>query len=239
MRLSLSKFLLVVTLLVVCGRGAAASLHGDGVDTVVVHDTLYLPTAATQAQLSKYERRIRRYERFWQFLIPKQVVVQYAGNMGLISVGVGWDYGHHRPYETQLLFGYLPKYNSGSAKMTMTIKQNFIPWHVPIDYLFTFDPLTTGIYFNTVFGSEFWQSQPKRYPDSYYDFLSTRVRVNVFVGQRLSVTVPDNRRKFIKGLTAFYEVSTCDLYIRAMIQDSKVSLWDVIGLSLGVKFQLL
>jgi hypothetical protein len=90
-----------------------------------------------------------------------------------------------------------------------------------------------------VFGDEFWGRQPERYPHKYYEFLSTKVRVNIFLGQRVTKIVPYNKRKAIKSITAFYEVSTCDLYLRAMIVDNHISLWDIVGLSLGAKFQLL
>lgn len=186
-----------------------------------------------------YDRRIYRYRRMWNYLIPTQTIIQYAGNMGLISMGVGWDYGNHRQYETNLLFGYLPAFKSSNSKMTMTLKQNFIPWRIDIGNDFDLEPLSCGIYFNTVFGDEFWQKQPKRYPHKYYPFLSTKVRINIFVGQRLTVQVPHNRRKFVKNISAFYEISTCDLHLRAMFQDSCVTLWDIIGLSLGLKFQMM
>ena len=50
--------------------------------------------------------------------------------------------------------------------------------------------------------------------------------------------IPHNKRKTIKSITFFYEVSTCDVYLRTMIQDRKVTLWDIIGLSIGIKTQL-
>lgn len=215
---------------------AASPVKAEGVMPV---DTDTTATAADTVANPRYVRRVYRYRRFWEHLIPTQIITQYAGNMGVVSVGMGWDYGRRRQFETALLFGYLPKYNSSNAKMTMTLKQNFVPWRIDIGRDFNFEPFSGGVYFNTVFGSEFWQRQPKRYPHKYYPFLSTKVRVNVFVGQRFTVKVPHNRRKFIKSLTAFYEVSTCDIYIRAMVQDRDVSLWDILGLSLGFKMQVL
>lgn len=210
-------------------------------DTMKVTDTVIISDTAERKDTisyTNYDRRVFRYRRLWNFLIPTQVIMQYAGNMGLMSIGMGWDYGNHRRFETNLLFGYLPKFESSSSKMTLTLKQNFIPWRIDIGNDFNFEPLSCGIYFNTVFGSEFWSRQPKRYPDKYYPFLSTKMRINVFVGERFTVIVPHNRRKFLKSLTAFYEISTCDLYIRAMVQDGHVSLWDILGLSLGIKAQL-
>ena len=59
----------------------------------------------------------------------------------------------------------------------------------------------------------------------------------MFAGQRFTAIVPHNRRKFMKSLTIFYEISTCDIYLRAMLQDNKISLWDIVGLSIGLKLQ--
>ena len=187
----------------------------------------------------KYERRISRYRSAWQSLIPTQFILQNAGNMGLLSLGIGWNYGRRKQWETHLLVGRMPKYRSTRGKMTMTLKETFIPWRIDIGKGWDVEPLTTGLYVNTVFGHEFWEHQPNRYPDKYYKFMSTKFRLNVFVGQRITKTVPNNRRKFIKSITAFYELSTCDLYIRSMIQDSNVHLNDIVGLSLGVKLQFM
>lgn len=260
----LSVFSIVSLLLVPFCRSAQASCRAAAVDTVLAgaapvtggvpasepSDTVVGPSGAVEcgavgveaadtASFTRYDRRVYRYRRLWNFLIPTQIVTQFAGNMGMISAGVGWDYGCHRQYETALLVGYLPKFHSSRAKMTMTVKQNFVPWKLPVGRYFNVEPLSFGLYVNTVFGSEFWHKQPKRYPDKYYPFLSTKARINVFVGQRFTAIAPSNRRKFVKSVTAFYEVSTCDLYIRAMIQDRNVSLWDIIGLSLGLKMQVL
>lgn len=192
-----------------------------------------------KGELTEYDCRIDKYSKSWAALIPTQAIIQNAGNMGFISAGIGWDYGRHSQWETNILFGYLPKYNSSRGKLTMTLKQNYIPWSVYIKDGWSIEPLSCGLYLNTVFGHEFWSRQPGRYPDKYYEALSTKMRANVFLGQRLTKIIPHNKRKKIKSITAFYEVSTCDLYIRSMIIDDYLSLWDILGLSVGIKIQML
>ena len=199
-------------------------------DTVHVADSL---------ELSRYERRMKRYRSVWQSLQPSQFIMQNAGNMGLLSFGLGWNYGKRNQWETHLLFGWIPKYKGHSVRMTMTLKETYIPWNKRLGEEWRLEPLTVGLYANTVFGKAFWRSQPSRYPDKYYQFLSTRVRLNVFLGQRITVIIPNNKRKFVKSMTAFYELSTCDLYIRCMFQDSSVKLKDIVGLSLGLKMQIM
>ena len=212
-------------------------------DTVQVVDSLRsqkeIEQVADSLELSRYERRMKRYRSVWQSLQPSQFIMQNAGNMGLLSFGLGWNYGKRNQWETHLLFGWIPKYKGHSVRMTMTLKETYIPWNKRLGEEWRLEPLTVGLYANTVFGKAFWRSQPSRYPDKYYQFLSTRVRLNVFLGQRITVIVPNNKRKFVKSMTAFYELSTCDLYIRCMFQDSSVKLKDIVGLSLGLKMQIM
>lgn len=207
-----------------------ASQAAERRDSLAATDTASIET--------RYDRHVARYRHRWESLIPRHTVMQYAGNMGLISMGMGWEHGHKKHWETQLLFGILPKYDSKRVKLTMTLKENYIPWHVALAPNWQLDPLTCSIYLNTVFGGEFWNNQPDRYPDDYYPLLRTALRANIALGQRVTWLVPRSRRKFVKAITAFYEVGTCDLYIRAMVVDNYVSLWDILGLSLGLRMQV-
>ncbi len=189
--------------------------------------------------LSKYDRKvISRYMK-WSQLIPSQSIIQTAGNMGTVSLGLGWDYGKREQWETHLMLGFIPKHDASSAKLTMTLKQTYRPWDIQVyDHLY-FEPLTTGLYFNTVFGKEFWGSQPDRYPNSYYDFLSTKVRINVFLGEQFTWKIPRSRQRIQRSITFFYEVSICDLYLRSFIAEKYVKLTDILGLSVGAKVKFL
>ncbi len=240
------KSLIFSVLLSIMPAFSVASNKLEVVDSLSVKDSLSYFTSDSNYNVykengheSRYDKRIHYFRKYWATLIPTQLVVQNAGNMGLISIGLGWDYGKHRQWETHLLWGYIPKYKSTRGKLTMTLKENYIPWSTYVGKGWNLEPLSTGLYVNTVYGHEFWRSQPQRYPDKYYNALSTKFRINVFLGQRITKMVPNNRRMFVKSVTVFYEVSTCDLYIRSMLSYDDVKLKDILGLSLGLKFQLL
>lgn len=68
---------------------------------------------------------------------------------------------------------------------------------------------------------QMWRTRP-------YWWLSSLMRTNIFIGQRMTKIIPANRRKFLKSITLFYEISSCDLYIRSAFMDSKVSLGDIL-----------
>jgi hypothetical protein len=248
----------------------------------VMADSIYV----SQPTESKYDLRVLHYRKHWAALIPTQFVIQNAGNMGVLSAGIGWNYGKRkaaikreesgacsdssereqaRPsvkqWETDLLVGFIPKHQSTRAKVTFTLKENYIPWSINLGSIVTkkdvalipadaptrslsrshwsIEPLTASLYLNTVYGHEFWKSQPSRYPDKYYEFMSTKFRLNIALGQRVTVQIPTAKRKRAKSVSLFYEVSTCDLYIRSMFQTSGIPLKDILGLSLGVKLQTL
>lgn len=204
---------------------------------LIISLTLLWLSATAQTDSLGYDLRVHRYRQHWAALIPTQFVLQNAGNMGVVSAGIGWSYGKRGQWETQLLFGYVPKYQSARGKLSMTLKENYIPWSLSLGKGVSVEPLSASLYLNTVYGHEFWQSQPGRYPDKYYEALSTKLRLNVAAGQRFTYVIPRNRRKRVKSISLFYEIGTCDLYLRSLFIDGNHGLSDILGLSLGVKLQ--
>ena len=172
-----------------------------------------LPATPKEVKRTRYDNRVHRFRRNWEKIIPTHSKIQYAGNMGLLSFGTGWDYGKRNQWETDLLVGFIGKG-------------------------FSTEPLTCGLYMNTVFGDQFWVNEPDRYPKGYYGF-SNKVRFHVFMGQRLTYDIDPQRRFLAKSVTFFYEISTCDLYLISAVQNSYLRPRDYLSLSFGLKFQWL
>lgn len=185
-----------------------------------------------------YEQRVTKYRDFWSYLIPRYAKLQYAGGMGIVSAGIGWDYGKNRQWETDLMIGVIPRYSSTNAKGTLTLKENFTPWKISLGSQWAFQPLETGLYFNTVFCSKFWTREPSKYPSSYYGF-STKIRAYIFVGQRWQYNIPNSKHKYARSISAYYELSSCDLYIVSAAVNSYLKPCDYLRLSFGLKFQFL
>ncbi|NDV67022.1 hypothetical protein [Bacteroides sp. 224] len=186
---------------------------------------------------NRYEKRVEKYQSKWLSLIPTHSKLQFAGSIGLLSVGAGWDYGKKDQWETDLIVGIVPRYSAESVKATFTIKQNYIPWNIPLgDKGFSVDPLTCGLYMSTISGDDFWNKEPKKYPKGYYN-ISTKVRFHIYLGERISFKIPNKKRFFAKEVTFFYEVSTSDLYLASAFTNSYLKPQDYLSLALGLKFQ--
>ncbi len=231
MRFAITKIsilLILLTLSQINGNAKIKMLHREN-DTVNID--------STNVNI-KYIQRLERYERAWINLIPSYAKIQYAGNMGMFSFGTGWCYGKNDQWETDALFGFIPKYDSKTTKVTFTLKENFTPWKVECNKHFYFEPLSCGIYLNSILNDEFWVKAPDKYPKGYYWF-ATKIRINVFVGERLTFKIPTKHRFFAKTLTVFYEISSSDFAVMSAIGNAYLKPSDYLTLSFGVKFNWL
>jgi hypothetical protein len=185
-----------------------------------------------------YYERIKKTQTFWQQLIPSHAKIQYAGGIGLVSAGIGWDYGLSNRWETDLMMGFIPSYSTDRAKVTFTLKQNFLPWNNQrLNDKVSIDPLSCGLAVNSIIGNEFWAGEPDKYPNGYYNF-STKFRFWIYIGQRITFHIPEERRFFARSVTAFYEISSNDLYLLNAFTNSYLKPTDYLRLAFGLKFQI-
>lgn len=230
-----SNKILLISLLILSAFPTITKSQEVKADTVYIVDTIYLD----QREPIGYEKKAKKMIDRWNMLIPRYSKIQFAGSMGLISIGTGWDYGKNKQWETDLLFGIVPRYSTKKVKVTMTLKQNFIPWSIKLkNENFSFKPFSTGLYLNTVFGEQFWRSEPSKYPNGYYKF-STKLRLNIFVGQGWEYKFDTSKKVFCKSITFFYELSTNELYLMSAFTNRYVKAKDFLGLSFGIKVNFL
>ena len=107
--------------------------NGESSFTIIKADSV-LPATPKHTKHTRYDNRVHRFRRNWERIIPTHSKIQYAGNMGLLSFGTGWDYGKRNQWETDVLLGFIPKYSSKKAKVTMTLKQNYVKQYAGIQF---------------------------------------------------------------------------------------------------------
>lgn len=172
----------------------------------------------------------------WKRLLPTRVEIQYAGGMGMLSAGIGWEYGRRGEWATDLFAGFIPAAYIGHTCATTTIKQSYAPWSIRCSDRFSAEPFKCGIYLNSVIADEFWLREPSRYPKGYYGF-STKVRAHIFIGQNFRLHL--RRGGALRDISLFWEANTCDLYLISRITNRYLSPGDYIGLSVGIGFHIL
>lgn len=169
---------------------------------------------------------------------PSYVSLQYAGGMGFLSAGAGWQYGKKCQWETEILTGFVPEKYMDRTHLTFTLKQHYTPWSVSCVRPLAWDPIYFGLYLNSITGESFWPRCPERYPKGYYWF-STKFHFSLFVGGRVRYDIfPPEAKSFCKSATLFYEVHACDMYIISAATNRYLKPSDLISLSFGVRIEI-
>lgn len=195
---------------------------------------LLLFSVPAGAQVVKGEKE-ERYVQQWNRLMPRQVKLQFAGSMGMFSLGTGWFYGRNAQWETDVFIGFIPSIDDIKGHITMTLKQTYTPFHLKLNDAISFEPLTGGAYINKIFGSYFWNRLPDKYPQNYY-FWATNTRFNVFVGQAFTLKSGDPSNE--SNWSFYYEVNTNDLYVISAIGNRVIKLNDIVNLSIGLRYRI-
>lgn len=239
--LSMGKQSLLIALLWLCSLHTHAQNNiaaTNAIETAITDSLKESDSITTPIEkLSRYDKNRQRLMKRWKRLIPTQASLQYAGSIGLMSVGWGWHYGKGQHWETDMLIGVVPRYHTEKFHTTFTIKQRYVPWHCMVSHRWTIEPLTAGMFFNTISGDDFWRSLPDKYPKHYYGF-STKVRANIFLGQRLRYNIPRSKRLAHQAVSFYYELSSCDLYIVSKATNKEYPWQETLSLALGLRWEM-
>jgi hypothetical protein len=167
-----------------------------------------------------------------KWLIPDLAVGQFAGNIGFLSGGFGYQYARDK-MELQLLYGYVPEKYGGQLHI-VTAKSVYIPFtKLPLCKNTTADLLTLAIPVSYTFGDEYFVVAPReQYPKRYYDY-SSAIRIGLCLGGRINYAIPNS---CLKEIGAYYELGTYDLLIHNYIFNvSQTPLSRIFSLGLGVR----
>lgn len=158
------------------------------------------------------------------------ITTQYAGNMGLISVGFG-SYFFNNRISSDINYGFLPEYLNGIRVHSFSIKPayNFNGFH--------FNSYTVHCYtgFNLVYskGKNIYASAPDHYPRDYYP--GNAFHFNPFFGFKQGIDINTGK---IRRISLFTELGTVDYKIWYAIKNRKITPLEILNLSLGLIIDL-
>lgn len=191
------------------------------------------------AGMTAYDVRIERYVNTHAKLTPQYAKLQFAGSIGMMSIGIGWDYGKNERWETDFLVGFVPRLESNRAKLTFTLRECFVPWNVRLgESAIDFSPLRASAGINAIIGHEFWAHNPNRYPEGYY-FFSTKFHFICGFGQQWTLNISRDKRRMCRALGLYYNFTTNDTYVLSGFDNKYVNFGDIFHLDIGLKFQIL
>ena len=163
--------------------------------------------------------------------VPDYVKAQFAGNIGVVSVGAGYQLFNKVLY-SELLYGYVPESVSKADKIHLiTIKNTFPIYRKKIGNNLTITPIA-GFTTSYDVGTNSFTTLPGIYPDDYY--VPNAFHFTLFGGAMVHKDF--EKGKLIKGMDFYAELGTVETYLWYTITSREVTFSDVFSTSFGVNF---
>ncbi|GAB7256735.1 hypothetical protein [uncultured Polaribacter sp.] len=165
--------------------------------------------------------------------VPDYVKAQFAGNIGMISLGAGYQLFDKVLY-TELLYGYVPESVSKADRIhLLTIKNTFPIYRKKISENLTITPIA-GFALSYEIGTNSFTSLPSIYPEDYY--VPNAFHFTLFGGGLVHQDFKN--KKIFSGADFYAEVGTVETYLWYAITSKEVSFGDAFSASIGVNFYL-
>jgi hypothetical protein len=140
---------------------------------------------------------------------PDFAVVQYAGSIGYLSGGLGYDLFQNRG-RASVHFGSVPRSEGGPLNI-LSGKIIGEPWTIAITEKITINPLDVGLMLSYHMGENFKTNVPDLLAERNYYWWHTNLRVHLITETSISVEMEPNR--FFRKFTAYIELNSNDLYM--------------------------
>ncbi|NJK97790.1 MAG: hypothetical protein HC905_25335 [Bacteroidales bacterium] len=162
---------------------------------------------------------------------PYYANLQFAGNVGLASIGLGTSFKNEKIY-LGLIYGYLPKSLNDAAVHTIALKTYFRIFSRQLfSKLYTSANFGTNINYGITKNT--YLKYPNYFPDGYY--YTNAIHIAPFLGRKYEL-VCKSQQLGISRLGLYFEIGTMDKYLANLFTSRQISVFDVFNLSTGITF---
>ena len=169
------------------------------------------------------ENTILVQKRKW--FVPDYYKIQFAGNIGFISIGTGYELFNNR-LQSDILFGYVPKSIGNTAIYTITQKNTFSIHDFKLNKKNEIS-LITGFSMSYETGNNSCLFLPDKYPDGYYS--TNAFHFPLFAGVKIKKTLRNDSK--IKSIEFNIEACKIATYLYYSIINSEIKCNDITSLA--------
>ena len=162
-------------------------------------------------------------------ILPRYAQVQYAGNIGVIAGGLGYNLKKDRVLLT-VLDGYTPAEIAGSAVNTVAVRVNYNLFQPSLKNLTLKGYIGTGCNFETT-GNGFYSKLPERYTHGYYK--TNAIHATLQIGGRLLYPLIGRERQ---ALEVYAETGTLDSYLYYYFANKNLKITEIFSAALGLRY---
>jgi hypothetical protein len=161
--------------------------------------------------------------------LPSTAHLQFAGFIGMLSGGFGYQYWHKR-INSSLLYGYVPKEYASAPIHTVAIKTSVILLRISKPTV-AIPVLYSGFTINCELSKHAFITLPDYYPTGYYS--SQAVHLTFFAGAKAYISI---KEKF--AIAPYIEVGTLDSYLWYSLSHKTIDLDDIFKSAIGINLYL-
>lgn len=165
-----------------------------------------------------------------RWFIPDHYKLQYAGNIGFMSIGAGYNIRDR--YEPSLYVGLLNETfgDSYTSVVTISLKNSFNLVKQPLwHHLYP----KAGLSVNWGYTNNTFNELPAHYPNKYY--FQNKIHLAPFMGCEWHQPISD---KNLKAVGIYFEFGTLGAYLLECIRTQYIGFTDIWNLALGVSFYI-
>lgn len=173
-----------------------------------------------------------------KFLIPEEAIVQYAGSIGYLSVGTGYELFGNKRGNIDLNYGYVPEAKGGALHM-VTAKFAYRPFVIKIKDWAKIYPFNPGVFVTYTINNNLSFNFPTdNYPKGYY-YWSEAARPHLSFSNEFQLTKGRLLEKTgLSALSIYSEFNTNDFYLINYFQNSTaLSVTDIFKLGIGLRIK--
>ncbi len=174
------------------------------------------------------DREIIEEKKINKWYMPDYIKIQYAGNIGFLSIGAGYEWWREIA-QTDILYGYVPKHKGEATIHTFTVKNTFRLYQFKIKQKYNISP-TFGFSVSLEPGQNSYLRVPGKYPEGYYSTNSIYACLNLGVKSKFKF----DEKRFFSSIESFIEVNTLADYLYYNIKAQENWENDILSLALGV-----
>lgn len=171
------------------------------------------------------------HAQFLRRVLPvRSVGTQYAGSIGLLSVG-GMRHTATGKFGVGLSFGHVP-HSHGGPLNTWVLRSMYTPWRIDKGDRWTLEPLQTGLFIAYTTGLDLSSHWPA-YLDKGYYWWTPNFRQHLYLRSQLSYRT---RSSTVQRIGAYLEVNTNDLYVYSWWPNrGSLRVYDILFFGTGVQ----
>lgn len=176
---------------------------------------------------------INAQSKIFDNIKPDHIKLQYAGNIGVISTGIGYSFFNNK-IQSDLFYGYIPEFIGGANIHTISNKNTFKLIQFPFINKIS---LTHSIGFSIIYSktNNTFFLLPKQYPENYYQ--QNALNFSPFFSYSLS-PINYNNDKILNKISLYFEISTIDKFLWYYFKTAAINFTELWNLAIGITIHI-